>query len=341
MIDNRPAVFVGIDTHASTHHVAVLDSRGRELADRAFAVNAAGYQEVVGFINGLGQPARIAVEGTASYGAGLTRVLVAVGWPVVETTPQDRAERRRVGKTDRNDAIMAARAALSGRAQAIPKDTTGITEAIRVLHVLRRGIVRQQTQTMNQIRQLLITAPTDVRDMVPVGTQLQLARALQQITATADSSRITAILIPALAAAAARWIALRTEAQHLQHQLTELLHHAAPRLMALDGIGSDTAARILIAIGDNRTRIKSEAALAHLFGIAPIPASSGRSTRHRLDRGGNRQGNAAIHRIALVRLAHRQDTREYITRCTARGKTHREAIRLLKRHLVREIYRNL
>jgi transposase len=194
---------------------------------------------------------------------------------------------------------------------------------------------------MNQIRQLLITAPTDMRDMVPVGTQLQLARALQQITATADSSRITAILIPALAAAAARWIALRTEAQHLQHQLTELLHHAAPRLMALDGIGSDTAARILIAIGDNRTRIKSEAALAHLFGIAPIPASSGRSTRHRLDRGGNRQGNAAIHRIALVRLAHRQDTREYITRCTARGKTHREAIRLLKRHLVREIYLNL
>ena len=330
-------VFVGVDTHADFHHAAVIDSLGRELGDLRFPATTAGFAQLVEFVNTAGVVLGAAVEGTNSYGAGLARVLLEQGWSVLETTPGDKAERRLRGKTDAADAYVAARAAASGRASAIPKDSTGAVEAIRILQVTRRLTVRQQTQLMNQIKGLLVTAPAGLRERFQHRSRLQLARSLATTRAT-GKEEVETVLLVALKLTARRWIELRDTAKQLTTQINTLVDRVAPTLVQVPGIGPDTAAGLLIAAGQNTTRVRSEAALAHLFGIAPIQASSGHTTRHRLDRGGNRQGNAAIHRVALVRLSHDTETKDYIARCIGRGKTKREAMRLLKRHIVREIY---
>jgi transposase len=330
-------VFGGIDTHADFHHAAVIDRTGRQLADRRFPATGAGFAELIRFLQAAGEVITVAVEGTNSYGAGLTRALLEHGFTVVETTPGDKSDRRLRGKTDSADAYTAARAAASGRATAVPKRSTGEVEAIRVLHVTRRLTVRQQTQLMNQIRGLLVTAPTELRERFRQPSQLQLTRALAA-TRLVGADPVSLALLTALKLNARRWLELRDTAADLTRHIRTLIQQTAPALTEVPGVGPDTAAALLIATGQNTTRVRSEAALAHLFGIAPVPASSGRTTRHRLDRGGNRQGNAAIHRVALVRLAHDPATRDYLTRCITRGKTKSEALRLLKRHLVRELY---
>ena len=337
MTNTDLGVFAGIDTHAQFHHAALIDAAGRELADRRFPSTRAGFAQLIGFLDGAGEVVRVAVEGTSSYGAALTRALLEHGFEVAETTPGDKADRRLRGKTDAADAYTAARAALSGRARAVPKLTTGEVEALRVLHVTRRLTVRQQTQVMNQIKQLLVTAPAGFRERFQQPSSLQLTRALIATRLT-GTDPVTTALITALKIDARRWLELRATARDLAVRLRKLTTQLAPELTAVPGVGPDTAAALLISTGQNTGRVPSEAALAHLFGIAPIPASSGRTNRHRLDRGGNRQGNAAVHRVALVRLAHDPGTRDYIARCLARGKTKPEAMRLLKRHLIREIY---
>jgi transposase len=330
------SVFVGVDTHRDTHHAAVIDYLGRELADRSFSATPVGYQQLAAWVTQFGPVERAAIEGTSSYGAALTRFLQDQGWQVVETSPGDKVDRRRRGKTDAADAFTAARAALTGRAAAVPKTTTGPVEAIRLLRETRRLLVREQTQTMNQIRAFQVTAPGQLREQLRRPTAFRLVQAILEHPAGGDL--VTGTLIEVLQIQARRWIELREQSRLLAKRLQALLEEAAPELLARPGIGPDTAATLLVAAGQNTHRIGSEAALAHLFGIAPVPASSGKTSRHRLDRGGNREGNAAIHRIALVRMRHDPRTADYIGRTMARGKTKREAIRLLKRHLVREIH---
>lgn len=340
MTNQLPAaqgLFVGVDTHRDRHHAAVLDPTGRELADRAFPATPAGYGQLADWVETLGPVTVAAVEGTSSYGAALTRALLGRGWRVVETSPADKSDRRRRGKTDAADAFTAARAALSGRASAVPKDSTGVVEAIRLVRETRRLVVRQQTQIMNQIRAFLVTAPADLRERFRQPTALRLAQALADHRPGA-SDPVGAALARVLALHAARWLDCRRQAQTLQRQLQSLLEQIAQPLLAVPAVGPDTAAALLVATGQNTGRIRSEAALAHLFGIAPVPVSSGNSSRFRCDRGGNRDGNAAIHRIALGRLRRDPRTADYIARTMARGKTKRDAIRLLKRHLVREIH---
>jgi transposase len=337
MTNTDLGVFAGIDTHAEFHHAALIDAAGRELADRRFPATRAGFAQLVGFFHTAGTVVRVAVEGTGSYGAAVTRVLLEHGFDVAETTPGDKADRRLRGKTDAADAYTAARAALSGRARAIPKATTGEVEALRLLRTTRSLTVRQQTQVMNQIKQFLVTAPAEFRERFPRSTNLRLVRALTATRLT-GTDPVTAALLTTLRIDARRWLELRATAAELTKQLNRLTEQVAPALTAVAGVGPDTAAALLVATGQNTQRVPSDGALAHLFGIAPIPASSGRTNRHRLDRGGNRQANAAVHRVALVRLAHDPATRDYIARCMARGKTKREGIRLLKRHLVRELY---
>jgi hypothetical protein len=336
--ESRIDIYVGIDTHADTHHVGVLDEFGREIADRAFAATTTGYRQLIDWVGSLGDVQIAAVEGTSSYGAGLTRALLADGWPVRETTPGDKADRRLRGKTDAADAFTAARAALSGRASAAPKTGTGPAEILRVLQVNRQMLVCQQTQIMNQIKALLVTAPAELREHLRGLTRLQLARQLLTLQPSDAHDPITAVTIEVLADNAARWLDLRQHNAALAKQIRTLVQHHAPDLIAITGVGPDVAARLLAAVGDNPSRIGSEAAMAHLFGVAPIPASSGQTNRHRLDRGGNRSANCAVYRIALVRMAHDPRTRDYITRCTERGKTKKDAIRLLKRAIVRELY---
>ena len=331
------AVFGGVDTHADFHHAALVDELGRELGEQRFPASTAGFKQLISFFDAAGDVLRVAVEGTASYGAAVTRDLQLRGFEVVETTPGDKADRRLRGKSDAADAYTAARAALSGRATAIPKATTGEVEALRLLRTTRSLTVRQQTQVMNQIKQFLVTAPAGFRERFPRSTNLRLAQTLAA-TRLPGTDPVTAALLTVVKIDARRWLELRATAAELKRQLDAMTKRIAPELIKIPGVGPDTAAALLIATGQNTQRVPSDAALAHLFGIAPIPASSGRTTRHRLDRGGNRHGNAAVHRVALVRLAHDPTTRDYIARCMARGKTKREAIRLLKRHLVRELY---
>jgi transposase len=330
-------VFVGVDTHRDRHHAAVIDRLGRELADRGFPASPSGYRQLAEWVEQFHPVEIAAVEGTSSYGAALTRALQERGWRVVETSPADKSDRRRRGKTDAADAFTAARAALSGRAAAVPKDSTGIVEAIRLVRETRRLVVRQQTQIMNQIRAFLVTAPAELREQFRQPTALRLAQALIQ-QRPEGTDQVSAALTGVLAMHARRWLDCRQEARNLQRQLQELLEQVAPPLLKVPAVGPDTAAALLVAAGQNSGRIRSEAALAHLFGISPIPVSSGNSSRFRCDRGGNRDGHAAIHRIALGRLRHDPRTVDYNSRTMVRGKTRRDAIRLLKRHLVREIH---
>ena len=332
-----PTVFAGVDTHRDRHHAAVIDGLGRELGHQAFPATPEGYQQLADWVEQFGHPERTAVEGTASYGAALTRALQERGWLVRETSPGDKSDRRRRGKTDAADAFTAARAAASGRASAVPKDSTGPVEAIRVLRESRRLIVRQQTQTMNQIRSFLVTAPAELRERLRHSTAFRLAQALSQLEVP-DADVVTRALSRVLAANARRWLELRGQARELNNELQALLEQIAQPLLEIPAVGPDTAAALLIAAGQNSDRIRTEAAMAHLFGISPVPASSGNTSRMRCDRGGNRDGNAAIHRIALGRLRRDPRTVDYLNRTLARGKTKKAAIRLLKRHLVREIH---
>lgn len=331
-------IYVGVDTHRDTHHVAVLDAVGRELADRQFPTSQAGYRGLIDWVEAFGQVQIAAVEGTSSYGAGLKQAMRVSGWTVRETTPGDKADRRRRGKTDTADAFTAARAALSGRASAEPKNGDGPAEMARILQVNRQLLVSQQTQMMNQIKGLLVTAPAPLRDQLRGMSNLMLARRLATMVAGTDTDPVTAVTMQVLSHSADRWLELREHTTLLAKQIASLLTQHAPTLMAIQGVGPDVAARLLAAVGDNPERIRSESALAHLFGVAPIPASSGNTHRYRLDRGGNRSANCAVHRIALVRMAHDPHTRAYVTKCLARGKTKKDAIRLLKRAIIRELY---
>lgn len=338
MIHQTPTsgIYVGVDTHARTHHAAVIDQHGRELGDRQFTADQRGYESLMAWAESFGPVQITAVEGTHSYGAGLTRVLLAAKWQVRETAPGDKVDRRRRGKSDAADAFTAARAALSGRASALPKTGDGTAEMIRILRTNRSLLVRQQTQLMNQIKALLITGPDTLRTTYAKLTRLQLARRLAATPATTDPT--TSVLLDVLCDNAQRWLDLRDRAKTLERQIHQLVRQHRPELLTRPGVGPDTAARLIASVSDHPDRIGNEAQMAHLFGLAPIQASSGNTHRHRLDRGGDRSANTAIHRIALTRARTDPTTRDYLARCQARGKTHREAIRLLKRHLVRELY---
>lgn len=336
--ESNSGIFVGVDTHRDLHHVGVLDQAGQEVADRAFAATQAGYGELIVWVESLGRVQIAAVEGTSSYGAGLTRALRARGWVIRETTPGDKADRRRRGKTDRSDAFTAARAAMSGRAAAEPKNGDGPAEVVRILQVNRQLLVSQQTQLMNQIKGLLVTAPTPLRDELRGLTPLKLIRHLASLEANDSDGSLTAVTIQVLAQNACRWLELRDQTTMLTRQTRRLLNQHAPALMTIHGVGPDVGARLLAAVGDNPSRIRNEASMAHLFGVAPIPASSGLTHRHRIDRAGNRSANCALYRIALVRMSRDQRTRDYVNKCLARGKTNKDAIRLLKRAIIRELY---
>jgi transposase len=336
----------GVDTHRDTVWVAVIDSVGRQVADREFATTPAGYAAAVAWLVGHGRLLRVGVEGTGCYGAGLAAVLRTHRIEVVEVDRPDRAARRRVGKSDPTDAYAAAWAALSGRAATIPKPHDGPVEAIRVLALTRSSAVKARTEAINQLKALLVTAPPALRDRLRDLTPAALitACAALQPASTDPTDPLTDPLTTAdaypvaLATLAHRYQQLTTQISALDRQLDTLTAAAAPRLRATPGVGPQTAATLLTAAGDNPDRLRCEAAFAHLCAAAPIPASSGRTTRHRLNRGGHRQANAALHRIVITRLRIDPTTRAYAARRHTEGKTRREIIRCLKRYLARQLY---
>lgn len=335
--DDRCApVFVGVDTHSEAHVAVALDEAGRYLGELAFSNDRAGYACLWDWVLGFGLLVAAGVEGTGSYGAGLSRFLRAKDVSVLEVNRTSRQHRRRHGKHDAGDAEAAARQVLSGTTSGEPKGTDGAAEALRALRVARRSAVKARTQAANQLHALLSTAPDGLREGLRALPNKRLAEKAARFRCNAAD--------PADPATAAR-LALRSVARRhrfiaeLEARIELVAREAAPELMALDGVGPDTAAALLIAAGDNPERLKSEASFAHLCGTAPVQASSGKVVRHRLNPGGNRDANRALHVVVLNRLRRDERTQAYVARRAAEGKTKKEAMRCLKRYIARETYR--
>jgi transposase len=329
----------GVDTHADVHVAAVLHSTtGRLLGTKSFPTTITGYDSLISWVASFGAIDVVGVESTGSYGAGLTRCLHAAGIKVVEVDRPDRKARRHTGKTDTVDAIAAAQAALSGRAAGIPKRRDGDIEAVRQLELVRRSAVNARTAAINTFHALVITAPNDLREhlrRLDIDTQLTTARRWRtrehetlSTTACRDALRELAVRVEQLTA----------QIERLDAQLQPLTAKASPALVGLFGVGPHVAAALLTSAGDNPERLHSDAAFAKLTGCCPIPASSGKTNRHRLNQGGDRQANNALFTIALVRMRYHAPTRAYVARRTQQGKTKPEIIRCLKRYIAREVY---
>ena len=332
-------VFLGVDTHSEAHVAVALDGAGRRLGGISVPNTEAGYAELVGWALGFGVVVAAGVEGTGSYGAGLSRFLRARGVSVAEVNRTSRQHRRRHGKHDAADAEAAARAVMAGTVSGEPKGADGAAESLRALRVARRSAVKARTQAANQLHALLSTAPDGLREgLRGLPTKHLAGKAARFRRGAGPVDPITATRF-AMRSVARRYRALSEEIAELDAQIRRLVEEAAPELSALDGVGPDTAATLLVAAGDNPDRLRSEASFAHLCGAAPVPASSGKTVRHRLNPGGNRDANRALHVVALNRLRRDPRTRQYVARRTADGKSKREAMRCLKRYIAREAYR--
>lgn len=338
MTSARPVV-AGADTHADTHHVAVLDAAtGAPLGDRQFPATAAGYRAVLVFVATLGQLVRFGVEGTNSYGAGLTRFLRSAEVEVREVIRPNRAARRLRGKSDPLDAITAAQVTLADEDLPIPKSSDGPVEAIRVLAMVRDSAVKARATVLRQIRMILVSAPAGQREKLQKLGDKALLDTLQRARPADPVAGVDHATATALRHLARRHDHLSAEIDQVTDQLRDLIDHHNPGLLAEKGVGVATAAQLLVTAGDNPHRITSKAAFAAITGVSPIPASSGKTNRHRLNRGGDRRANNAIHTIALVRMSMDPRTKAYIAKKQAEGKTKLEAIRCLKRHLANELF---
>jgi transposase len=327
----------GVDTHLDVHVAAALDDRGALLGVESFPTTPAGYRGLLCWLRGFGALALVGVEGTGSYGAGLTRHLHREAVRVVEVDRPNRQRRRRRGKSDPQDAISAARAAQSGDATGEAKTRDGNVEAMRVLRLARLSARKARTQALNQMRAIISTAPEPVRaELRDLNVYRLLERAASYRPGTRrDLASVTKFTLRMLAR---RALALEAEIAELDAILEPLVADTAPALIARPGIGTETASALLVAAGDNPERLRNEATFAHLCGAAPLDASSGKHLRHRLNRGGDRQANAALWRIIVTRMVCDPDTRAYIDRRMRDGKTKKEAFRCLKRYLAREVY---
>ncbi|TQJ00218.1 IS110 family transposase [Kribbella jejuensis] len=327
----------GVDTHLDTHTAACLDHLGRLLAHAQFPATNAGEKQLLTWLRGFGDLAVVGVEGTGSYGAGLARLLTSEHVRVVEVSRPNRQNRRRRGKSDPIDAEAAARAVLAGTATGTPKTRTGIVESIRVVRTTRSGAIKARTAAINTLRQLVTTAPEPLRGQLAGLTTDQLIHATSALRPTTDLTDPVQATKTALRRLARRCQHLTEEVTDADTQLRTLTHQAAPALLERCGLGPETAGQLLTTAGDNPHRLHSNAAFAAVCGASPVPVASGRTHRVRLNRGGDRQANTALHTIVLVRMRHHQPTRAYVARRRAEGKTTKEVIRCLKRNLCREL----
>ena len=332
-------VVIGADTHLDTIYLAVITDAGKPVADAEFPTSPTGYDGALRWAQSFGSIQITGVEGTSSYGAGLTRVLQAAGIEVAEVSRPDRAARRRQGKSDPLDAYAAARAALAGGRVAVPKDEH--TTALRALLAARRSAVKACTAASNQLHALLVTGPAELRERYRRHSTTALVKALARCRPTAHRDATTVVVLMAAKALAQRVEFLEHQDRDLTAQLEALVGQINPALRAAYGVGPDTAAQLLATAGTNPHRLRNEASFAALCGAAPVPASSGKITRHRLSRGGDRAANRALHRIALVRMSNHPQTRDYVQRQGANGRTKKDILRLLKRAIAREVFRLL
>jgi len=334
-------VIGGVDTHGHTHHAAVIDNIGRQLGDREFPATPAGYRALAAWLGQHGTLEMIGVEGTGTYGAALARYLRTVGRTVVEVDRPDRKSRRAHGKSDPLDAYAAAKAVLSGSAAGVPKLRDGRVEAIRALRVARSSAVKARSQATNQIKALIISGPPELREQLrhlPTAKIIASCARLRPGHQLGDPAQATKTALRRLAP---RHQQLSEEIADADLEIAQLVGEVAPDLLTLAGVGPEVAGQLLTSAGDNPDRITSEAAFAHLCGVAPVPASSGRTHRHRLNRSGDRHANNALYIVVLNRLRYDPRSRAYAERRTQEGLSKPEIIRCLKRYVAREIYRVL
>lgn len=332
---------IGVDTHRDTNTAAVVEARtGAALEHTECSTDRLGYKRLLAFADRHATGRRVwAIEGTGSFGAGLTTFLLERQEWVVEIDRPARPARRNGAKSDELDAVRAAREALSRDHLAAPR-ARGDREAMRVLIASRQGAVVGRTKAISALKALIVNAPEALREQLRRGTtdqQLDRCARLRTLPTHSVEHRAT---VRAIRAVARRALFLEAEAAEHETEIEHLVMSACPDLLDLPGVGAITGAQFLISWSHSK-RLRSEAAFAALAGVAPIPASSGQTVRHRLNRGGDRQLNRALHTVALSRLQHDEVTKAYKARRTAEGKTPREIKRCLKRTIAREIYRTL
>ena len=339
--DGADEVVLGVDTHLDFHVAVVLDHLGMRLGAIKVPTTVEGYGELVRWAEGFGAVRCAGVEGTGSYGAGIARRLSAMGIPVMEVERPKRRHLRRNGKSDPKDAEAAARAVLSGEAAGVPKSGDGRVEMVRTLRSTRRSAVKSRVQAANLLQALLVTAPEDLRRRLRGLSTKELVATAARFRPGGDPKDVEAATRFALRSVARRHQALSEEIAELDAQLERLVAQVAPGLVSLAGVGTHHAATLLVLAGDNPERLRSEASFASLCGVSPVEASSGKVVRHRLNRGGNRDANRALHMICVVRMGSDERTRRYVARRTAEGKSKWEIMRCLKRYIAREVYRIL
>ncbi|MGW3850277.1 IS110 family transposase [Streptomyces fagopyri] len=328
-------VVLGVDTHKDVHVAAVITALGAILAHQEFPATAAGYRQLLHWACSFGALHRAGVECTGSYGAGLARYLRRENVQVVEVNQPDRAMRRKRGKTDAVDAEAAARAVLSGRADVIPKSGEGPAADMRVLRLAKESAVKARTQAKNQLKAVLLGVEPELREALSNLSNTALVATCADLPDGDDAAVFTLQLL------ARRIQQLTAEVKELARRTTKAVRCWHPQLLDVTGVGPDSAAALLIAAGDNPERLASEASFAVLCGVSPVEQSSGKTQRRRLNRGGNRQANAALYRIVITRLRRDGRTRLYLERRTKQGMSKREIIRCLKRYVAREIYRQI
>lgn len=329
----------GVDTHKDTHTAAAIDAAGRALGSAQFKTDAGGYRALLAWLQSFGTLMLVGIEGTGVYGAGLARFLATQGVAMVEIDRPDRKARRWQGKSDPVDAEAAARAALARVQTGTPKQRDGRVEALRSLRVARRSAITQRSDTQRRVKALLITAPDALRAQLRSLGDRQLIQTCAGLRPdhahVGDPATATKIALRSLAC---RHQTLSVEIADLDELIARLVAEINPRLLELNGVGVDVAGQLLVTAGENTDRLTSDAAFAMLCGVAPLPASSGKSNRHRLNRGGDRQANAALYRVVLCRMRWDTRTRDYVARRTAEGLSKPEIIRCLKRYIAREIF---
>jgi transposase len=333
----KQPVFVGVDTHKATHHVAVIDGIGTIVDDGQFPATAAGSRAVAGWLSQW-EIVRVGVEQSGTYGAGLTRALTAAGHQVVDVNMPDLSVRARAGKSDPIDAVMAAEAVRTGRAETVAKDRGGVIEAIRLLQAARHSAVKARSAALTQLGDLTVITPDSVRERLG-STSRDHARAA--LSFRADRTRLgdpAQAAKVALKSVATRIAALDEEIAALDKALAGMVTQIAPRLLALPQVGVHAASQLLVTFGQCPNRITTDAKFARLIGVAPIPASSGKTHRMRLHTGGDRQANKTVHMIAIGRLSNHQPAIDYLHRRVSEGLTKKDAIRAMKRLIARELF---
>ena len=329
----------GVDTHKDLHVAAVVDEHDRVLGSRCFATTRHGYKQMLAWMRSFGQLRRIGVEATGTYGAGLLRYMQNAGVEVLEVTTPDKHDRRKRGKNDDLDAQNAAHAAFAGRRTVTPKSRDGMIESLRVLKACRKTAVAARRVALQMIHNTIICAPDELRETLRKMTRMQLIRTLAAWRPDlTDYRNVVSAYRITLKSLGRRYLELHDEIADLDTMIGAIVDELAPDLVARNSIGHGSAAQLLLTAGDNVERLQSEASFAALCGVSPVPASSGKTTRHRLNRGGDRAANSALHIIAIGRLRTDPRTKAYIAKRIAEGHSKLEAIRCLKRYIAREVF---